>query len=62
MSFEAKYTGHCSSCECRIEPGETIRYVDDWVEHVDCMEGLVPERPTVTCTECWIIKPCGCDS
>lgn len=59
--FEAKYFGACSECEEFIKPGQLIHYGENGAAHVDCDEAAPPERPTVTCTECWLIKPCGCD-
>jgi hypothetical protein len=59
--FEAKYPGPCADCDERIKPGQLVYFAEDGVAHVDCEEIIPPERPTVTCTECWLIKPCRCD-
>lgn len=63
MSFEAKYRGKCDACGDWWSVGEEIRYNDESdLIHVDCQEVIAAERKTETCTECWIIKPCECDS
>ena len=65
MSFEAKYHGTCEDCGEHITPGDLINFADmnlRSVAHADCTEdSLLPERVEVTCTECWLIKPCECD-
>ena len=59
--FAAQYPGRCPDCDEVIRVGDQVRYADDWVVHVDCEESAPRERPVnETCTECWIIKPCGC--
>jgi len=60
MSFEAKYPGYCENCESRIHEGDAVKFVEDVFVHVSCEPK--PERKTETCTECWLIKPCECDS
>lgn len=63
MSFEAKYRGHCDECDEPIEVGDTLTYLDDVAVHLHCKEvPLRHRRPEEVCTECWLIKPCGCDS
>lgn len=63
MAFEAKYPGRCADCGEDIERGDLIQYDEDSrIVHADCdPEPTAAERPTETCTECWLIKPCGCE-
>jgi hypothetical protein len=62
MSFEAKYGGPCGSCTERIRPGDQVTYADDEMVHADCEGSSTPERKTETCSVCWLIKPCECES
>lgn len=63
VSFEAKYPGTCGSCGERIGVGDVCKYDStDSVMHEDCDGAYEPERKTETCTQCWLIKPCECDS
>ena len=63
MSFEAKYPGYCPSCSDRIEVGDDVQHdADAGYVHTECDDQSPPERATVTCSECWLIQPCECDS
>jgi hypothetical protein len=61
MTFEAKYDGACGECEERILVGDLVTYAEDVLVHGDCEEFVRPERPTETCTKCWLVKPCDCE-
>jgi hypothetical protein len=62
MEFTARYNGVCTACPERIHEGDLVTYtVDRELVHVDCAAAIPVERPTVTCPDCWTIKPCGCD-
>lgn len=59
MRIPAKFPGWCWVCELAINIGDQIELDDDGYKHTDCTPKR--ERPTVTCTECWLIKPCECE-
>lgn len=64
-TFEAIYAGNCGTCSSRIEVGDEVLYLsggDSVLVHVECDGDMeeVSARKTETCTECWILKPCGC--
>lgn len=65
MSLVAALHGRCNSCGEGIEPGHEIERDQDgeW-SHEECiaMGGPMPTWPVEVCTECFIIKPCECDS
>lgn len=55
--FEAKYTGICVSCGQYFSPGELIRYVDEQIEHVECVNVSVLRE---MCPECFTERSvCG---
>lgn len=51
--FEALFAGTCSGCGDRIEVGDLVRYVDDQLEHVECVK-VAPLREV--CSECFTEK------
>lgn len=51
--FEAKHPGVCAGCEEFFDRGELVRYVDDRIEHVECIK-VAPLREV--CTECFTEK------
>lgn len=61
-AFEAQYSGLCTECGYQIQVGEMIvRYQDGEYAHDSC--NAQSERPPrEVCTECWLEKPCGCES
>jgi len=63
MTFEANFTGHCPACSDRIDVGDEV-YRDEFFGyvHTACFEDRNSERPTVTCSECWLIQPCECEA
>ena len=63
MSFPAQYHGTCGECHEHIAPGQEIQptLTGDYI-HADCDAVTVREQKEEVCTECWLIKPCGCDS
>lgn len=68
MQFTAKWSGKCSDCGHWWMPGEEIEYREFGSKelfHVVCPEPdpVVELRPNeVVCKDCFIVKPCGCDS
>lgn len=59
----AQFRGNCHHCYTPITRGDLITYSDDdEYVHADCEaeQSIRPERET--CAECFIIKPCECDS
>jgi hypothetical protein len=56
MSFEAKYSGHCATCEDKISVGDECSY-DKWseIQHADCR----PPIPQVVCDICFLTS-CDC--
>ena len=63
--FVAKFAGACAGGCDGIEPGDVVQYDDGARMHADCenSEGLRADRidyTAVTCTNCWLIQPCGC--
>lgn len=63
-TFEAKFAGPCGSeCDTGIEVGDEVLYDTSGVLiHADCISTSTPSRPTETCMECFIIKPCDCNT
>ena len=62
MAFPARYPGHCTRCDERINIGEPITYDEDDVVHADCdahYEAAV--RPVAICPTCHLTKPCDCE-
>lgn len=65
MTFSGRYAGTCEGCDEPIEPGESVRYVDEVVVHAGCSPtgrrrgGTVKKE--VVCTGCWLMKPCPCE-
>ena len=61
--FEAKHPGYCANCGETFDRGELVRYVDDAIEHVECVD-IRPARDV--CPECFLEKAvngeCGCIS
>jgi hypothetical protein len=63
MSFEAKYHGKCGGCGEHIEPGDRVKFAGDVLEHDECEAPTYGEdKPLDVCPDCWLVKPCGCDS
>lgn len=64
-TFQAKYGGSCEGCEERIVPGDRVLWVEGGLVHAGCADPdlRVRRRPVkeVTCTGCFIVKPCECD-
>jgi hypothetical protein len=58
-TFDARYRGHCNTCDEPIEVGDQLRYEDDEVVHGTCKETVRALREV--CSTCWLEKPCGCD-
>jgi hypothetical protein len=63
--FAARYQGRCATCDEQIEPGDMVRYVDDGLVHLWCLDVSLRSRRRpvveVVCTVCFLIKPCGCE-
>jgi hypothetical protein len=64
MTFEAKFHGACTECDCHISPGDQIRY-EGSPPHRRILHAVCPDDPTVTlrsnetvCMEHFIVKPC----
>lgn len=62
MTFTARYHGTCTSCEGHISPGDQVAWVDDDIVHADCESPREPPAPAEVCTECWVTKPCFCET
>lgn len=63
MIFAARYRGTCGDCGGVIQPGELVEYRTGDLCHVKCEPNPDDLRPgEVVCQECWLVKPCGCDS
>ena len=60
-TFMALYGGVCDSCTEQIRPGDQCTDTEDVIVHADCEEAIDRERATVTCTSCWLQKPCPCE-
>lgn len=61
MSFLARYTSTCSDCGHRIHEGDEVMKQHGEFMHVECPE-ILERPPAPVCTDCWLEKPCGCDS
>lgn len=71
MSIPARWSGYCSECGERWQPGDPIRSVVAGCEHKErwvhdrCPDVPDPDslRPGETvCTDCWLVHPVGaCD-
>ena len=68
MSIAARWSGYCSECGERWQPGDQIRSVVVGYEHMErwvhdaCPDVLAPDalRPGETvCTDCWLVHPKG---
>lgn len=69
--FEAKFGGVCDACDERIAPGQMVRYSEDYDNgspiHDDCdsIEAITDvdrDAAREVCTDCWLLKPCGCET
>jgi hypothetical protein len=63
--FEAQYPDRCGGdCGNRIEVGDSVRYVNDVLVHVDCAP-VYPDQshrlPLVVCPRCHLTRPCEHD-
>ena len=63
--FVAKFAGTCAGGCDGIEPGDVVEYDNDALIHTDCensedLRADYADHLAVTCTECWLIQPCGC--
>lgn len=62
--FEASYPGRCPGCDCPIEPGERVRYVDDDLLHEACADrgpaAILDAAPGKPCGACWTVHAGEC--
>lgn len=61
MSFHAKYSARCGSCDDRIEVGERIDYEDDELVHVGCLTHTPRSSRRGMCGKCWLVHAGECD-
>lgn len=65
MAFQAKFDGRCVDCGDGIRVGDMIEYTEAGkIAHAVCDPDVdtLTLRPSETvCTECWIVRPCGCE-
>ena len=59
MTFKARWSAVCSSCDEPIVKGAEARYVREEIVHAEC-EGKPRQTPAETCPDCFLEKPCGC--
>lgn len=61
--FPARYPGRCGVCDGRIEPDDSVTYVDDELAHAACPEPVALAEP---CPRCFMIPAvngaCGCEA
>lgn len=63
MTFTAKYSGRCASCDDRIHPGDTVTYDDDELVHAVCEVRSLPnsrDDRSAVCRDCWTIHAGEC--
>ena len=64
MIFQAKYTSRCA-CGEMIMVGDTVKWVDRYIAHVDCDDIQPVEGVTLICPVCFQAQAanatCGCD-